>query len=78
MSVIDGAANAVAKPFGWAKAAPWVFLGMLIVFFVLAVRFREALVRLATSIAKWPLVGRPVAVLTGINGKGDAPPAAAP
>jgi hypothetical protein len=68
----------VKKPLGWAKASPWVFAFLIFVLLILAVRFRNTIAGWFSAMAKWPVVGRPIAWLAGVDGTDKAPPAAAP
>jgi len=67
----------VKKPAGWAKANPWVFLIVLFIIAILMFRFRDAIAKMFAKMATWPLVGRPIAFLTGVTQSNAPPPAAA-
>jgi hypothetical protein len=77
MSAIQPTA-VVTKPVGWAKANPWIFVIVLFILAIIMFRFREAIARGFAKMATWPIVGRPIAFLTGVQQNNSPPPAAAP
>jgi hypothetical protein len=74
MSVLTGAENVVKKPVSWFRANHWVFLIVLFLVVVLVFRFRDAIAKGFAKMASWPIVGRPIAFLTGVQNN-NAPPA---
>jgi len=77
MSAFSAAESVVKKPTGWLKANPWVFIVFLFIVVVLVFRFRDAIAKGFAKMSTWPLVGRPIAFLTGATNTNAPPPAAA-